>query len=144
MQKSHFSPFHQEIQGLLQNKVHSLDVSMKHYQNIPWASLNPINGWFCTATITTHVTVLNKQCATMSYFLWLQITRGGRTSPCDYVMILRKVEKYFTSVHGFYTKYRWRAHLGIGTYFDSTLVALYNGVNPMRKDSSVTVKQGLW
>jgi len=29
--KSHFLPFHQEIQGFLQNKVHSLDVS---YQNI--------------------------------------------------------------------------------------------------------------
>ena len=28
-------------------------------------------------------------------------------------------------------------------YFDSTPVALYNGVNPMRKDSSVMEKQGL-
>jgi len=32
--KSHFLPFNLEIQGLLQNKVHSLDVYVKHYQNI--------------------------------------------------------------------------------------------------------------
>ena len=31
----------------------------------------------------------------------------------------------------------------LGTYFDSTPVALYNGVNPMRKDSGITEKQGL-
>ena len=32
--KSVFSSFHQEIQGLVQNKVHSLVVYVKHYLNI--------------------------------------------------------------------------------------------------------------
>ena len=52
--KSHFSPFHQEIQGLLQNKLHILDVYMKCDQ----ISLILTKSWFCAAIITTHMIVL--------------------------------------------------------------------------------------
>ena len=31
-------------------------------------------GWFCTAIITTHVTVLNKRRTTMPYLLWYLAT----------------------------------------------------------------------
>ena len=98
---------------------------------------HPCSSILCTGIISNSTIVLLVRIRAV-------LLQGGRTSSHDYIMVLRKVGKYFTWAHGFCTKYWWRARLGLGTFFDSTPVELYNGVNPMRKDSGIMEKQGLW